>query len=145
MEKSKTLQELNSLLDLAEKTSDKAIDYNNEAKNCITKILLVIFILFFTLVIYIYLYFDMKEEIQIITNIVLVITTIISSFFLFFQNRMIKELKRKSHIEKEILKELLSMIDDVRRIVYKDEVVSNIDRALIEMRLKRISFSAESN
>ena len=145
MEDSKSFQELQSLVELAEKTSDKAIDYEKEAKSRSTKQVFVgLFLLFFFAILaYLSLDFRTSNEALIIVSFIFGFCTIISAIFAFFQHRMIKELKRKSYIEKQVLKELLSMIDDVRWIVYKDNLASSIDKAVIEMRLKRISFSAE--
>ena len=141
------LQELESLLDLAEKTSDKAIEYHKEAESRTTKILVALFslvaVIIIVMSIFTSLVFKMSDVEQIIVTSFSGFAIVMLIFFIFSQYQMKKELKRKSYIEKELLKELLSMIDDIRKIVYFENALSNIDKALIEMRLKRISFSAE--
>ncbi|BEE13834.1 hypothetical protein VAWG004_23370 [Aeromonas veronii] len=138
--------ELESLVAMAESVSATIEDINTKIANLRSMLMIVTVgayaavCCFFFLVKYSFRFENMTEWGSLFISAVTFALMICSIMFLFQFFRKMNDLKYKLKKEKEVLEHLLVLVFE-----YKDNIYSNksnyVEKALIEIRLKRIGFS----
>ncbi|EJL6847737.1 hypothetical protein [Vibrio cholerae] len=146
IEKDNSQNELESLVEMAESVSATIEDLNTKIVNLRTMAMISMVGVYATGTAGFFLFenslFIEKMELWAFLLMCMFTLTLLigSGFFLFQYFRKIKSLKYKLDTEKEVLEHLLPLVFE-----YKDNIYSNdssyVEKALIEMRLKRIGFS----
>ncbi|EPS3402255.1 hypothetical protein ACVD4U_004317 [Vibrio vulnificus] len=146
IEKDNSQNELESLVEMAESVSATIEDLNTKIVNLRTMAMISMVGVYATVTAGFFLFenslFIEKMELWAFLLMCMFTLTLLigSGFFLFQYFRKIKSLKYKLDTEKEVLEHLLPLVFE-----YKDNIYSNdssyVEKALIEMRLKRIGFS----
>jgi hypothetical protein len=142
----KTINELNGLIDLADKSSEK-FSYLRIKKSKVSfsirwvLIFLAIAILgfaYFSLFIY-----NIKSSYQVLIYAGAIIIVVASINYLLFKFKEKKEISYEIESETKILKELLQMIYGIKEIAFNKAELSSVEKAIINMKLNRIQFSTK--
>lgn len=144
MEKSNKLEELEGLIDLTEKVSDKIDWLHLQGRKSFINLSLVAGFAVVSCFSFIYLRQSnvFVEQFGSLSGVCFVILII---FFVFYLTRIIlNQIDVRKEIEKEsrILNDLFDMTYEYKALVYKE--LSPIKKATIDMRLSRINFSKAS-
>lgn len=138
----KDIDQIGQLLDMAESVSEKIADFNEKISRIKSAI-----ILFFTFSLFpVYLAFKVDNGAVQSAFFAEVFRFLVAGFFvvtvtfLATAYRKVTHFQRAKKLEIAILHDLLPMIHEYRSYLY-DVENSYIDRAIIDMRLKRIEYS----
>lgn len=144
--KNNSQNELESLVEMAESVSAAIEDLNTKIVNLRTMAMISMVSVYATVTAGFFLFEssffigEMNFWAFLLTCMFTLALLIGSGFFLFQYVRKIKSLNYKLYTEKEVLEHLLTLVFE-----YKDNVYYNdsnyVEKAIIEMRLKRIGFS----
>ncbi|WP_324680945.1 hypothetical protein [Hymenobacter sp. GOD-10R] len=141
--------ELVSLIELAEKAAEGVNSLESTFAKIRTRVLILLIVIYslFAISAYIiikYLKSDVNQLYEIIVILfALTVTALIFSTLVKDFNEL-KKGKAQLRVEKAILYSLLELTDSVKRKVFSEESrISFIDKALLQMRLKRISFNVD--
>ena len=130
--------ELNELIELAEKTCDRINSLKSGKSNYLTLIGIfttgLLLFLFIEMTWFRLSSFDLKIS---ITSLALLIFGIIVGSNTFYYIKVTQDI----FVEERILAQLLDMIQGQKELLFSEDVFTIIERAIIEMRLSRIDFS----
>lgn len=139
--------ELERLLDMAEKISDTVGKLNATIINTATR-LIFLGVILIILVLGISLFWARSGWHQTLPMLsyyavtILAMLTVVFLTYLFFRIAIqLKSLKKSKRYESEILQKLLEMIFEFKDNLQKDNL-SNVDKAILEIKLKRMQFSS---
>lgn len=135
-------KELDQLLDLAEKVSATISDLNDKITKIKLGLLYIGLLIFFPALISVQLQISESSlaALEIPLKIITVIFVVGFSSLFVMGSRKLKNLTKSKKIESSILHDLLQMVHEYRYYLY-DGKIGSVERAIIEMRLKRIEFS----
>ena len=143
-ERRRSYNELIELIELAEKTSEKAASYQNSWQSNIFTTITSLMIFTISISICIKFYIDIDNGRNLSSMSIPFILSFFSifgiSFFIYGMLRVIK-IEKTVMVEKKVLYKLIIMIHDMKELVYSSNEISVVEKALIEMRLSRIKFS----
>lgn len=143
-ERRRSYNELIELIELAEKTSEKAASYQNSWQSNIFTTITSLMIFTISISICIKFYIDIDNGRNLSSMSIPIILSFFSifgiSFFIYGMLRVIK-IEKTVMVEKKVLYKLIIMIHDMKELVYSSNEISVVEKALIEMRLSRIKFS----
>lgn len=136
------LNKFEKLIDMAQKASENITVLDTKTNKAQTKIfvcLMTIFLIFIS--VGVNWFEDASDEIFITTGLLLLLVVVGSLYFFFLNYKQLSSLKKLKNSETKILKNLLNMVYEYKDHLHQEDL-SFVERAIIDMKLERIQFSA---